>query len=300
MAVRFGGLGTGHRPRGRGRGGFGHSLGRRGSLKTRLVIAAVLVVVAVGGYLLNTSTNPYTGQQQRTGGVPIEQEIAMGLQAAPQMAQQFGGRSSNVAGQDLLERVGQKLLRAVPQVYPGIETIDDIPHRFSFTLLDDDQTVNAFALPGGPTFITDALFDQLTEGQVAGVMGHEIVHVIQSHGLERMAKQNLLQGIAGAATTAAGDMSAGQVTQMVGNFLQMSYGREDELECDREGLLLMVKAGYDPRSMIEVMKVLEKASGGRGAPEWASTHPDPGNRQQALAEQIKQMFPDGVPAGLVP
>ncbi len=292
MAIRLGGSGRRGFPRGRG--------GGMGGLKVRLVIAGVLVAVALGGYFLNTSTNPYTGQAQRTGGITAQQEIAMGLQAAPEMVRQFGGPSTNRAGQAELEAIGGKLLRAIPAVYPAIEHVGDIQHAFSFTLLDDDQTINAFALPGGPTFITDALFDRLTAGQIAGVMGHEIVHVIQRHGLQRMAKQNLLQGIAGAATTAAGDMSAGQVTQMVGNFLQMSYGREQELECDREGLLLMVQAGYDPRAMIEVMRILAEASGGSTGPEWASTHPDPGNRQQRLAQQIEELFPSGVPDGLIP
>jgi predicted Zn-dependent protease len=265
----------------------------------RLVIAGVLVLVAIGGYFLNSSTNPITGQDQRVGGKTVQQEIALGYQAAPEMAQQFGGRSGNDAGQAMLEQIGADLVRAIPAVYAGADSLAEVPFEFSFTLLDDDQTVNAFALPGGPTFITDALFDQLTPGQVAGVMGHEIVHVIQRHGLQRMAKQNLLQGIAGAATTAAGDYSAGQVTQMVGNFLQMSYGRDQELECDHEGLLLMVEAGYDPRGMLGVMQVLSEASGGRSTPEWASTHPAPENRLQKIQDHIDEIFPNGIPDGLI-
>ncbi|MEM7575997.1 MAG: M48 family metalloprotease [Planctomycetota bacterium] len=281
---------------------MGTGRGRRvDGLKMRLIIAAVLALVAFGSYFFNTSTNPYTGQAQRTAGITLQQEIAMGLQAAPQMAQQFGGRSSNTQGQRLLETIGAKLVAAIPAVYDDhIDHAHEIPHKFSFTLLDDDQTVNAFALPGGPTFITDALFDRLTEGQIAGVMGHEIVHVIQSHGLQRMAKDQLFQGLAGAATTAAGDLSAGQISQMLTNFLGMKYGRDQELQCDEQGVLLMVAAGYDPRSMIEVMKVLAEASGGSGGPEWASTHPDPGNRQEQLARQIDSLFPNGVPDGLIP
>lgn len=299
MAMRFGGLGSGRRrARGRGRSNFG--LKRGSALKARLAIALVLVLVALGGYFLNTSINPYTGNKQRTGGITTEQEIALGLQAAPQMAQEFGGRSSNAAGQAVVERVGQRLVAAIPMAYDNIHSISDIPHHFTFTLLDDDNTVNAFALPGGPTFITDALFDQLTEGQVAGVMGHEIGHVIHRHGIQRMAKQNLLQGIAGAATVGAGDASAGQATAMVGNFLQMKYGRDQELQSDREGVLLMAHAGYDPRSMISVMEVLKKASGGHAGPEWASTHPDPENREQRIREAIAELFPQGVPEGLIP
>ncbi|MEM9752616.1 MAG: M48 family metalloprotease [Planctomycetota bacterium] len=289
MAIRIGGRATGGR---RGPRGMG--------LKMRLVAAAALLLVALFTYFFNTSTNPYTGQQQRTAGISLQQEIAMGLQAKPTMIEKFQGRSSNAQGQRMLDDIGTKLLAALPTVYPQIVTVADIPHEFSFTLLDDDQTINAFALPGGPTFITDALFDRLTEGQIAGVMGHEIVHVVQSHGLQRMAKDQLFQGIAGAATTAAGDYSAGQISQMLTNFLQMSYGRNQELECDEQGVLLMVAAGYDPRAMIEVMQILGEVSAGVNTPEWASTHPDPGNRQEALAQQIRELFPEGVPKGLVP
>ena len=80
----------------------------------------------------------------------------------------------------------------------------------------------------------------------------------------------------------------------------MKYGRDDELEADRMGVKLMTQAGYDPRSLIEVMRVLEEASGGEAPPEFMSTHPNPGNRAQAIERAIDQLFPDGLPAGLVP
>ncbi len=288
MAIRIGGR------RGPAMGGRG------GSFKVRLIIAAVLLLVAVGGYFLNVSPNKVTGEDQRVGGITEAQEVALGLQAAPEMAQQFGGVSANSAGDALVKEIGRKLVAAIPVVYSeNIDSIDQIPYEFTFTLLDDDQVVNAFALPGGPTFITDALFDRLTEGQVAGVMGHEIGHVIHRHGVQRMAKQNLLQGVAGAVTVGAGDQGAGQAALMVGNFLQMKYGRDQELQSDREGVLLMVEAGYDPRSMITVMRVLKEASGGASGPEWASTHPDPENREARLEQIIAELFPNGVPEGLV-
>jgi predicted Zn-dependent protease len=268
----------------------------------RLLIAVVIAGVALASYLFNTTTNPVTGIDQRVAGIGLAQEVQMGLASAPKMAAQFGGPSDNVQGQQLVEEIGRRLVQAIPVVYDEhIDSVSQIPWEFSFTLLDDDETVNAFALPGGPTFVTDALFNRFeSEGQLAGVMGHEIGHVIHRHGLERMAQQNLMQGLAGAATTAAGDVSGGQAAAMIGNFLQMSYGREQELQCDREGILLMVEAGYDPRSMVGVMQILAEASGGRGGPEWASTHPDPGNRIEKIKQTIAELFPDGVPEGLQP
>ncbi len=86
---------------------------------------------------------------------------------------------------------------------------------------------------------------------------------------------------------------------MVGNMVLMKYGREDELEADRLGVRFMARAGYDPRSMIEVMKVLERAMGGSGrAPDFMSTHPNPGNRIEHIEEAIALEFPDGLPGDL--
>lgn len=271
----------------RGRPGPSRLLGGRGgSWKMRLVIGFVLAGVALFSYFGASDVNPITGEAQRIS-LEEQQEIALGLQSMGAMAQEFGGRSSNRAGQAALEQIGRRLVAAIPQVYGGNA---EIPWQFSFTLLEDDQTVNAFALPGGPTFMTDALFDRLqSEDEVAGVMGHELVHVIQRHGAQRMHKDSLMQGLAGAATAAAGDHSAGQIAGFVGNFIGMKYGREQEIESDVEGVRLMAAAGYDPSAMIRVMDVLESASGGAGGPEWASSHPDPGNRRERIRDEIERI-----------
>ena len=129
----------------------------------------------------------------------------------------------------------------------------------------DPQTVNAFALPGGQVFITAALFRDLkTEGQLAGVLGHEMGHVIERHGNQRMAQQQLFQGLAAAGGVAGGDANSARMAQAVAQMVQMKYGRGDELESDKWGVRLTYLAGYDPRAMIGVMEVLENA-GGAGA-----------------------------------
>jgi predicted Zn-dependent protease len=87
-------------------------------------------------------------------------------------------------------------------------------------------------------------------------------------------------------------MVAAMVTQMV----QMRYGRNDELESDRLGVQIMSEARYDPRALLNVMKILEEASSGRSRqPEFMSTHPDPGNRLQHIEQEIARRFPNGVP-----
>jgi predicted Zn-dependent protease len=171
--------------------------------------------------------------------------------------------------------------------------------------LADRRTINAFALPGGQVFITEALYRGLSgdgqtahDGRLAGVLGHEIGHVLERHGSERLAKGSLLSGIVGAAGVAGGDINSSRMASYVANLVNMKYGRADELESDRWGIELMILAGYNPEHMTEVMDVLEASSGGGAPPEFMSTHPRPANRKAYIAAIIAEKFPDGVPTGL--
>ena len=127
-----------------------------------------------------------------------------------------------------------------------------------------------------------------TEGQLAGVLAHEIGHVIERHSNQQMAKQQFFQGLAAAGGIAGGDAQSARMAQAVAQMASMKYGRDDELQSDQWGVRLTAMAGYDPRAMIGVMKVLEKASGGGGQPEFMSTHPSPANREQHIEAMIKR------------
>src|SRR5262249_13015580 len=153
-------------------------------------------------------------------------------------------------------------------------------------------------LPGGQVFITAALFDRLqTEGQLAGVLGHEIGHVIERHSAEQMAQTQLTQGLSGAVVVGTydpsrpGTMATAAAAAMAAQMINLRYGRGDETEADSDGVRFMAKAGYDPRSMIKVMEILKQTSGGRSTPEWMSSHPDPGNRIEHIQAVIAQEFP---------
>lgn len=272
--------------------GYGYSRRRGTGFPVRLLIALAIAAVSFFSYLGTRSTNPVTGETQYVDLTP-EQEIALGLQAAPEMAQQYGGLYPNQQAQDFVKRIGQDVV--------AHSVASQTPYRFDFHLLADEQTVNAFALPGGQIFITAALLDRLTtEGQLAGVLGHEIGHVVGRHGSEHLAKQKLTQGLTGAVGVAAGDYNTARMAQMVGQMINMQYGRNDELESDKLGVKFMTDAGYDPRSLIEVMKILEEASGGARQPEFMSTHPNPGNRIAQIEAAIEEYYPNGLPEGLKP
>jgi predicted Zn-dependent protease len=258
--------------------------------KGRLVIAGIIALFAIISYFGSSSENPLTGEKQRVAMTP-EQEIALGYQSAPQMAAQMGGVSRNAQAVALVQRLGEELVRG--------SFAAKSPYKFSFHVLADPKTVNAFALPGGPVFITEGLLRQLkTEAELAGVLGHEIGHVIARHSSERLAKQQLTQGLLGALVVGSGDYSTAQIGQVVGNMINMSYGRDDELESDALGIRIMAEAGYDPRAMVRVMEVLAKASGGSRQPEFVSTHPAPENRSERIKAEIAKRFPNGVPGNL--
>lgn len=266
-------------------------------MKGRLAIALIVALVSVIGYFGSTQINPVTGEKQHIS-VSSEQERAMGLQAAPEMAQQFGGLDPDEAAQKVVRDVGE-----------GIQANSDArksPYKIQYYLLADGKTINAFALPGGPVFITRALFDKLgSRGQLAGVLGHETGHVAARHSAEQIAKSRLTQGVAGAATIGTTDpnnprsYANGAIIAGAANLLNLSYTRNDEKEADKLGVRFMAEAGYDPRAMIAVMQILDKAaSGSPRGPDFLQTHPAPANRIPLIQQEIAREFPGGVPAGL--
>lgn len=274
--------------------------GGRSRGKGRLVIVLAIAGISFLSYFATRSVNPVTGKAQYVA-LSVDQEVVLGLQSAPQLAQQFGGLHPDAGAQATVDRVGERLLSR------GFKD-ESVPYPFEFHLLADPETVNAFALPGGQIFITAALFTRLeTEGQLAGVLAHEIGHVVERHGAEHLAKANLTQGLVGAVAVGATDTAvspqqAAAVAAAIGQVVNMKYGRDDELESDQWGLTLMARAGYDPRAMERVMQILAESSGGSGGrggqPEFFSTHPNPENRIERIRKTIETMFPNGVPDSL--
>lgn len=262
----------------------------------QLLVAAVVAVFSIITYFSQTQFNEITNEKQHIAISP-RQEIALGLQSAPQMVRQFGGRARDPEAQALVNAIGNEIVQK--------SDAKRSPYKFTFQVLDDNRTVNAFALPGGPIFITEALLRQLkTKGQIAGVLGHEIGHVVARHSAEHIAKAQLTQGLTGAAVLATynpddpSSRNSAMMASLIGQAINMRFGRQDELESDKLGVKFMAQSGYDPRSMIDVMAVLKKASGSRQI-EFFSTHPNPDNRVSRIEEAIREQFPDGVPEGLI-
>src|SRR3990172_2769533 len=203
----------------------GASPRRSSGIGGRLLMGVVLVVISLVTYFGSQSTNPVTNEVQHVSMSP-DQEIAMGLQAAPELADQFGGLDPNPTDQQRVQDIGLRIVQDSPP--------NTTPHEYAYHLLADAETINAFALPGGQIFITRALYDQLkTEGELAGILGHETGHVVARHSAEHIAKAKLTEGLTGAAVIATYDpenpasASSAQVAALIGQLINLKFGRED-------------------------------------------------------------------------
>ena len=253
-----------------------------------LIIALVMAAFTLFKYYGQSSVNEITGETQHISMTP-EQEIAMGLQSAPQMAEEFGGLSRNQQATAVVKQVGRSIVQS--------SAAKQTPYQYDFHLLADQQTINAFALPGGQVFITEALLYRLTtdgknlnQDMLAGVLGHEVGHVVARHSAERMAQMELAQGLTGAVTMATYDPSnpnSAYIAQSVANMISLKYGRDQELQSDNLGVRFMIESGYEPEHLIQVMEVLKQAAGPNRTPEFQSSHPDPENRQEAIRAAIE-------------
>lgn len=245
----------------------------------RLIIGLIMMLFSLFSYCGSREYNPVTGDHQYIG-LTARQEVALGVQAVPEMLKQFGGPHPDARHQARVDRVGMAVVEK--------SRADDPRWRFDFHLLNDAKTINAFALPGGQIFITAGLyrlFDR--EDQLAAVLAHEIAHVAARHSAQRIAKSKLTSGLLNAVMVGSGDATVTQITALAGELIHMKFSREDEVEADRLGVFFMTDAGFDPNGMVELMTLLEKSGGGR-MPEFFSTHPSPDNRIEKIRQAIAE------------
>lgn len=253
------------------------------SFGARLLVGLAIALMGWFMYMNQVEENPVTGQKQHVAISP-DQEIRLGLESAPQMSREMGGEVP-------LSDPRAKLVQNLGNYLVQHTVAEKSPWQFQFHLLADQNTVNAFALPGGQIFITLGLLNKLqTEAQLAGVLAHEMGHVIERHTAEQMAKNQLGQTLVMAAGTAASDQSQSpyMMAAFVNQMIQLRYSRQDESEADEWGLKLMSQAGFTPKAMIQVMQVLKEASRGGQSLEIFQTHPNPDLRITQIKEYLAQ------------
>lgn len=207
-------------------------------------------------------------------------QVKLGKQAAAELRRKSKVLPSTDPRVRTLKAVGSRLLAAAD--------VKGEPWQFSFDVIDDKQ-VNAFALPGGPTFFYTGLLDKLkTEDELAGVLGHEMTHVLREHWAYAYAdsqKRNLLLNlglILFKANRSLGNL-AGISNQLI---FDLPFSRKHESEADDGGFDLMVRSGYNPQGEADVFTLLRSLSKGGSPPAFLSDHPDDSSRIRHIQDKI--------------
>jgi hypothetical protein len=211
------------------------------------------------------------------------QDVEMGRQAAAEARKTLPlMRDDNVTS--FVEDTGRRLVAAIPPdlQHPGFQ--------YTFEVVNVKE-INAFALPGGPMFVNRGMIEAArNDGEVAGVMAHELSHVLLRHGTAQASKATKYEvgQVAGAVLGAIIGGGWGQVISQGAQFglgtAFLRFSREYERAADIEGAQIMARAGYDPNDMANMFKTIQK-QGGSGGPQWLSDHPDPGDRAAYIARE---------------
>src|SRR5688500_1414947 len=245
----------------------------------KLLPALLLVLVVVNPSAQTTITpdkNSYS----------VADDVRLGQEAAAEAKKQLPMLNDDRVDA-FVENVGAHLAAAIPS------ELRHAGFRYTFDVVNQKE-INAFAVPGGPMFLNRGMIEAAkSEAEIAGVMAHEIAHVALRHGTAQATKGQKFQigAIAGQILGAIVGGTAGSVISQgsqlgLGTYF-MKYGREYERQADLLGAQIMARAGYDPRQMANMFKTIQ-AEGGGGGPEWLSSHPNPGNRYNAInAEAAK-------------
>jgi Zn-dependent protease with chaperone function len=255
---------------------------RLAHLRSRVVGLSLVAALVAGPALAQTTVTPPKNK------FTPEQDVQIGQQAAAEVRKAYPV-VTNDAIDSYVDRLGERLVSAAPA------NLNQPAFRYDFTVVNVKE-INAFALPGGPMFINRGMIESArSEGEVAGVMAHELSHVLLRHGTANATKAQKFQigALAGAIAGAIVGGGLGQVISQGSQFglgtWMMKYSREYEKQADILGVQLMARAGYDPRDLARVFENIEKQGGGSGAPQWMSDHPNPGNRSAYIEQEARQL-----------
>jgi hypothetical protein len=250
---------------------------------TRSGRAMSLVVFAVCTAVVSAQT-PVTPPKNK---YTPEQDVQIGREAAAEVRKEYPIIDDRQID-GYLDELGRRLIAASPGnlKHPAFE--------YSFTPVNLKE-INAFALPGGPMFVNRGMFMAASgEGEVVGVMAHELAHVLLRHGTANATKAQGFQlgalagAIAGAVIGGGWGEAISQGSQFgLGTWL-MKYSREYEKQADLLGAQIMARAGYDPRDLGRMFETIQKQANGT-PPQWLSSHPNPGNRSKYIAEEAAQL-----------
>jgi Zn-dependent protease with chaperone function len=239
-----------------------------------LVAISVMPFTALAQTPIKLHSNKYS----------IQDDIKLGRQAAQEAESQFPLlRDENV--RSYVEDVGRRLVTGIPSQFQHPE------FQYYFKVVNA-RDINAFALPGGPMYVNRGMIEAArSEGEMAGVMAHEISHVALRHGTAQASKAqkySILGGIAGIAGTILGGPGVGQLAQAPFAVYLLKFSREYETEADILGAQIMARAGYDPRDLANMFQTIERQGGGGGG-GFLSDHPSPSDRYARINREAQYL-----------
>ena len=238
------------------------------------------VVALAAGLTVSASAAAQTRIDPDQNRFSPAQDVELGRRAAAEVRRELplvrDRRAENYVG-----RIGERLVAAIPA------RLRHSQFRYTFQVVDR-KDINAFALPGGPIFVNRGMLDAArNDGEVAGVIAHELSHVVLRHATAQATKGQKFQ-LGALAGQILGSLVGGRTGTVISQGSQigigtyfMKYSREYEREADLLGVQIMARAGYDPRDMASMFQTIARR-GGNGGPEWLSDHPSPANRYAAI------------------
>jgi hypothetical protein len=245
------------------------------------------LATAVIALTMTLSSGAQTHIQPHANSFKPEQDVELGRQAADEVRQKFPLLNDEQI-HSYVQRLGEQLVDNIP------EELRQPAFHYTFDVVNLKE-INAFALPGGPMFLNRGMLDAAkTDGEVIGVMAHELSHVVLRHGTAQATKGQKFQmgAIAGQVLGAIVGGRTGSVIAQGSQFglgaYFLKFSREYEREADLMGAQIMSRAGYDPRQMANMFQTIQKQGGSQG-PEWMSDHPDPGNRYESINQEAEAL-----------
>ena len=256
----------------------------RSPIRSRLLLLSGLLVVATGGLVPAFAQTTVTLPKNK---LPVSEDVRLGKEAAVEVRKTMP-LLSDAAVAAYLSAMGNRLVAAIPPEF----RIPEFTYTFEVV---NQKEINAFALPGGPMFINRGMIEKSpSEGGVAGVMAHEITHVLLRHGTAQVTKAQRFQigAVVGQIVGAVVGGTAGSIIAQGSEFglgtYFMKFSREYEKQADLLGARILARAGWDLKEMAEVFKAIEK-EGGAGGPQWMSSHPNPGNRYEYILKEATSL-----------
>src|SRR5256885_7863495 len=251
----------------------------RKSYRFGLKLLALQIAFAI--FLMPSSSFAQTKISYHSNKYKLSDDVKLGREAAAQAEQQFPLLRDSRAD-SYVSSVGQRLVAAIPAEFQHPE------FRYYFRAINASD-INAFALPGGPMYVNRGMIQAAhNEGEMAGVMAHELSHVALRHGTAQATKAQkygLLAGILGIGGTILGGPGLGQIAQGSVGVYFLKFSREYETEADLLGARIMANAGYDPRDLANMFQTIERQGGGGGG--FLSDHPSPTNRYARINQEAQ-------------